>query len=101
MNQAVVMSERRLGFLEHLRAESQELIKLAGGLTEDLMASVCDYNMSYKRFSHLSEEMRQKMNQIREQLHTLNNLDVSLVIISHLGWRSPRRGKVGVRTRTH
>ncbi|KAL7061677.1 hypothetical protein AAHC03_01606 [Spirometra sp. Aus1] len=76
VNQAVVLTERRLGFLEHLRAESMELLRLATGLTDDLAKSVCEFNSSWKKYSRLSEDCKQKMALIQNQTETLKTLEV-------------------------
>lgn len=81
MNQAVLLSERRLSFLEHLRAESMELLRLASALTEDLAKSVCEFNASHKKFTRLSEDLRLKVKYISDQTYQLEQLDVSLFFV--------------------
>ncbi len=76
MNQAVLLSERRLSYLENSRAESIELLRLATALTEDLSKAVCEFNGAYRKFSRLSEDIRLKMKYIAGQLDELFILEV-------------------------
>lgn len=81
VNQAVLLSERRLSYLETSRAESLELLRLATALTEDMAKAVCEFNGAHKKFSRLSENCQAKLRQIAGHLDDISGLDVRTAAI--------------------
>ena len=76
INQAVVLSERRLSVLEASRAENMELLQLATSLSEELARAVCEFNAAFRKHSRLSEDCQIKMHLIERQLDDLHSLEV-------------------------
>uniref|UniRef100_A0A5K3FAZ7 Coiled-coil domain-containing protein 77 n=1 Tax=Mesocestoides corti TaxID=53468 RepID=A0A5K3FAZ7_MESCO len=84
VNQTVLLSERRLSFLESVRAENIELQQLATALADDMAKAVCEYNNAYRKYSRLSEDCQLKMKQINRQLEEISILEAKLAEVSKL-----------------
>lgn len=76
INQAVVLSERRLTLLEGSRAENLELLQLATFLSEEMSRAVCEFNSAFRKHSRLSEDCEIKMRLIERQQEDIRAIEV-------------------------
>ncbi|EUB59779.1 Coiled-coil domain-containing protein [Echinococcus granulosus] len=84
INQAVVLSERRLSLLERSRAENSELLQLATSLSEEMARAVCEFNGAFRKHSRLAEDCQIKLRLIERQLDELQTLETRLNDVSNL-----------------
>ncbi|KAL5103539.1 hypothetical protein TcWFU_004809 [Taenia crassiceps] len=84
INQAVVLSERRLSLLERSRAENLELLHLATSLSEEMGRAVCEFNGAFRKHSRLAEDCQIKLRLIERQLEELETLETRLNDVSSL-----------------
>ncbi|KAM7540688.1 hypothetical protein Aperf_G00000025571 [Anoplocephala perfoliata] len=82
INQAVVLSERRLTLLEGSRAENNELLRLATSLSEEVARAVCEFTGAFRKHSRLSEDCEIKIRLIERQKEDIRTLEARLADVS-------------------